>query len=193
MALLYIVKYGQPVLRERAQEIEGDSPELQQLIDDMFDTMYNAPGVGLAAPQVGVGKRLFVMDPSGQRNSPESEPEVVMNPEVLEESAEDDTLEEGCLSLPGIKGEVFRPCTIRVKYLNRRFEAVERTLHDFHGRVFLHELDHLNGRLFYDGYSIPRKTLLAPSLMKIRHQGEAELRGLRSETQVPFPIRLPRS
>jgi len=178
MTVLFIVRYGYPTLRERAKEVTGDSPELQRLIDDMFETMYAAPGVGLAAPQVGVGLRLFVMDPAGNRADRDSSPRVLINPEIIEESAEDESLEEGCLSLPTLKGDVYRSLRLRIRYLDRTFVQHEEEWFDFEARIFQHEFDHLDGKLFFDRFPLIRRTALGPRLMRLRSDGDAALKML---------------
>jgi peptide deformylase len=189
MAILYIVKYGNPVLREKAEPISEMTDELRKLIADMFDTMYDAPGVGLAAPQVGVAKQLFVMDPAGNRDEFDSDPRVIINPEVLDESPEDERMEEGCLSLPEMKGDVYRPLTIRVKYQDENLEPHEETLEDFYARVFLHEYDHLQGVLFFDHMSLPVRTTYGPALMRIKAVGQKEEK-LYSSSGEPPPYTL---
>ena len=177
--ILPIYTYGQPVLRETTVPVEGDSPELQNLIDDMIETMRHATGVGLAAPQVGRKERLFVVDLSGaaeelaEANGGEipfyaEEPLALINPEVLD--ADEDTVmefEEGCLSIPGIVEWVTRPECARIRFLDRRFGEHELDADDIFARVFQHELDHLHGVLFLDHMSPLKKRMLKRRLSEM--------------------------
>src|SRR5436309_4476253 len=147
MAVLSIVKYGDPVLREPARLVAEIDDPLQRLIDDMVDTMYAAPGVGLAANQVGVSKRLMVIDLSvGKRPQ---ELHIFINPEIVE-SVGQVTEEEGCLSIPDFVEIVTRPEKVRVKYLDRNGEPRELWGDGLMARALCHEIDHLNGTLFVD-------------------------------------------
>lgn len=148
MALRNIRKYGDDVLRKKARDINEIDERLLTLIEDMKETMYEADGVGLAAPQVGVLKRLFVID-IGEG------PIVFINPEILETSGSQ-TDEEGCLSLPGETEEVTRPNYVKARALNEKGEQFEIEAEELLARAILHEYDHLNGTLFIDrvkGYS----------------------------------------
>lgn len=170
--ILPIYTYGQPVLRDVTRTVETDSPEVQRLIDDMIETMHNAKGIGLAAPQVGRTERLFVVDLSGAAEELAEEqggvvpfyakgPMVLINPEIVE--ADEDTaidFEEGCLSIPDLTDVVVRPDAIRVRFQDRRFETHELEVDDLFSRVIQHELDHLDGILFVDYLSPLRKRLL---------------------------------
>jgi len=143
MAIREIRKKGDEVLRKKSKPVTEISDRINELIDDMLDTMYNADGVGLAAPQVGILKRICVIDVGDG-------PIVLINPEKIEESAEQIQAAEGCLSIPGIYGEVKRPARVVVKALNRKGEpfTVEGT--DMLARALCHEIDHLDGILFED-------------------------------------------
>jgi len=143
MAIREIRKKGDEVLRKKSKPVTEISDRINELIDDMLDTMYNADGVGLAAPQVGILKRICVIDVGDG-------PIVLINPEKIEESAEQIQADEGCLSIPGIYGEVKRPARVVVKALNRKGEpfTVEGT--DMLARALCHEMDHLDGILFED-------------------------------------------
>ena len=143
MALRNIRTVGDEILNKRAREIKENSDKIQTLIDDMLETMYDADGVGLAAPQIGVLKRLFVIDCSEERN----EPFVFINPEILETSGEQ-TGSEGCLSVPGIYGDVSRYTKIKVQAKNRFGKTVIYEPEGFLARIFQHEMDHLKGHLF---------------------------------------------
>ncbi|MEM6338004.1 MAG: peptide deformylase [Bacteroidota bacterium] len=168
--ILPIVTYGTPVLREETTTVESDSPELQALIDDMIETMHNAPGIGLAAPQVGRTERLFVADispPEGEEPLPDlpeiaaAGPMVFINPEIIaDEEGEETEYEEGCLSIPGLYERVVRPDHIRVRYLDRHFEPQEIDATGLLSRVIQHETDHLDGVLFIDLVSPLKRRLL---------------------------------
>ena len=142
MALRNIRKFGDDVLRKRCREVEEIDNRLLTLIEDMKETMYDADGVGLAAPQVGILKRLFVID-IGEG------PLVFINPEIVETSGSQID-EEGCLSLPGETEEVMRPNYVRARALNEKNEEVEIEAEGLLARAILHEYDHLNGTLFID-------------------------------------------
>lgn len=170
--ILPIYTYGQPILRKRALPVMEDSAALQSLINDMIETMHNATGVGLAAPQVGREERLFVIDLTGateeiaEANDGEipffaKEPLALINPEIVEtdESTELE-FEEGCLSIPGIVEWVSRPERVRIRFKDRHFNEHELDADDILGRVFQHELDHLDGILFVDYLSPLKKRLL---------------------------------
>ncbi len=177
MAILPIVLYNDPVLREKAAAIESDSKKLQRLIDDMFDTMYEASGVGLAAPQIGESIRLFVVDADvmveDDEDAPKFGPMVFINPEIISNGTKSIEFEEGCLSLPDLREKVSRPDQITVKFLDRTFVEKEMTFDGWMSRVFQHELDHLDGVLFYDYLGSFKKRLLARRLALI-DAGEVE-------------------
>lgn len=170
MSVLPIVTYNDPVLRTVADPVEEDSSELQQFITDLFQTMYQASGVGLAAPQVGRSIRLFVIDTSGITEDEEesvSEPLTFINPEIIWQSEESERMEEGCLSIPDVRDQVSRPKQITVRYLNRHFEEQELSADQWLARVVQHELDHLNGVLFLDYLSAFRRRIHRSSLKEI--------------------------
>jgi peptide deformylase len=149
---------GDPVLRARSADVETVTPELQQLIEDLFDTMYAEDGVGLAAPQVGVGQRVIVVDP----HDSEVPAFALINPVILEFSEEVDRGEEGCLSIPGIKDVVERPFAVIVE--GQQPDGSTRRIHadGLLARILQHEVDHLNGILFIDRLSpLKRKLVLA--------------------------------
>ncbi|WP_270563676.1 peptide deformylase [Clostridium beijerinckii] len=142
MALRNIRKYGDDVLRKKCREVDKIDARLLTLIEDMKETMYDADGVGLAAPQVGILKRLFVVDIGDG-------PLVFINPEIIETSGSQID-EEGCLSLPGETEEVMRPNYVRARALNEKGEEFEIEAEELLARAILHEYDHLNGTLFID-------------------------------------------
>jgi peptide deformylase len=168
--MLTIYLHGHPVLRKKANEVSADELQLQELIDEMFETMYHAEGVGLAAPQVGRSLRLFVIDTQGFKESyPDAEmlKEVFINPEVVEILGEDFTFNEGCLSLPEVREDIVRKSEVILTYTNR--ENIRKTTH-FKGlvaRVILHELDHLEGHVFTDHVSSIRKMIIKKKLNDI--------------------------
>ena len=143
MALRNIRTVGDEILSKRAREVKENTPKIQELIDDMLETMYDSDGVGLAAPQVGVLKRIFVIDCSEERN----QPFVFINPEIIETSGEQ-TGAEGCLSVPGKAGIVTRPSHVKVKALNRNFEEYIVEGDELFARALIHENEHLDGHLY---------------------------------------------
>ena len=176
--ILPIYTYGQPVLREPTVPVEADSAELQQLIDDMIETMHGAHGIGLAAPQVGRRERLFVADLSGLADDLEAElgavpawaegPMAFLNPELLDvPEAGEEEYEEGCLSIPDVREWVARPDRVRLRYLDRAFVPHEVEAAGMLARVVQHENDHLHGRLFVDYLSPLRKRLLQRRLREM--------------------------
>lgn len=168
--ILPIVLYGDPVLQRRAQEIPTDFPELETLIQNMFETMYAASGIGLAAPQIGQSWRLFVLDAElADEELYKGQKRVFINPIILEESGDPWPYAEGCLSIPEIRGDVTRRATVRLRY-----EDAQRMLHEesFDGmlaRIIQHEYDHLEGRLFIDLLSPLRRRLVQKKLQLIRN------------------------
>lgn len=145
MAIREIRKEGDPILRKECKDVREMSERTKLLIDDMFDTMYEANGVGLAAPQVGILKKIFVVDVGME----EPEPYVFINPEILEKSGEQ-TDNEGCLSVPGYQGEVTRAEHVRVRAYDENMEEFEIEADGLFARCIQHEEDHLHGRLYID-------------------------------------------
>ena len=163
--ILPIYIYGHPVLRKVSQDIDKDYPELPQLIENMFETMAESDGVGLAGPQIGKAIRLAVIDLSMMAEDfPEYKDfkKAYINPYILEidEDAPKETMEEGCLSLPGIHESVTRATRIKVKYMDENFEPHEEWVEGFLARVMQHEFDHLDGKVFIDRLSAFRKQLI---------------------------------
>lgn len=163
MAIRRIVTYGTPILRQRTQEVANLNGDLQQLIDDMAATMYAAPGVGLAANQVGSPHRLFVANPSEDRDP--ATLLVVINPEVVESDGEM-VSEEGCLSVPNFREEVRRARRVLLRGLDREGRPIEVEGHDLLARIFQHEMDHLNGLFFVDRLSPAKRDILVRKLKK---------------------------
>ena len=167
MMILPIYLYGQPVLRKIAEDIEPDYANLKQLINNMFDTMYNAEGVGLAAPQVGLSIRLFVMDLSVLEDLPpdvEKRKRVFINAHIVERDGEETIKEEGCLSLPGIHENVSRKERIRIQYMDENLVAHDEIIEGYLARVIQHEYDHIDGVMFVDHIAGIRKQLIKSKL-----------------------------
>lgn len=172
--ILPIVAYGDPVLKRVADEIEEDYPELNNLIDNMFETMYNASGVGLAAPQIGLSIRLFIVDASPFAEDEEEDnsdldgfKKVFINPIIEKESGEEWGFNEGCLSIPGIREEVFRKENIKISYYDENFDFHEEEYDGYAARIIQHEYDHIEGKLFTDRIAPLRKRLLKRKLDEI--------------------------
>ena len=160
--ILPVYLYGQPVLRKEAEEVPQDYPDLKVLVSNMFETMYHADGVGLAGPQVGLSLRLLVIDADVLADDfPECKgfKRTMINPVFLEKSEETDSMEEGCLSLPGIHEKVSRSVRIRIKYQDADFVEHEEELSGFAARVVQHECEHLTGHVFIDNVSAIRSQL----------------------------------
>lgn len=173
-----IVVYGHPVLKKVAQDIDRDYPGLQQLISDMFETMYTAEGVGLAAPQIGKSIRLFVIDGAPLADE---EPgfadfkKVFINAKITEKSGEIVPMNEGCLSIPNIREEVKRESFIRIQYYDENWNFFDETFDGYKARVIQHEYDHLDGVLFVEKVNPLRKRLIKGKLNDIsRGKFEAE-------------------
>jgi peptide deformylase len=151
MAIREIVKVPDPVLRRKAHKVSEFDKDLQVLIDDMIDTMRDEPGVGLAAPQVGISSKVVVVE-FGDEEDPEKPQRLytVVNPEIVDKSEEQEMGIEGCLSIPGLVGEVERHSSIVVKGLNRHGRPIKVKANGWLARIFQHEIDHLNGVLFTD-------------------------------------------
>lgn len=158
-----------PRLRTVAKPVENFDSDLSQLIDDMIETMYDARGIGLAATQVNVHRRLLVLDVSEAQDSPRE----YVNPEIVETEGTE-TCEEGCLSVPGIYADVSRAEKIRVKARDRNGEAFEETLDGMHAVCLQHEMDHLEGKLFVDYLSPLKRRMVLKKLEKARKQAEKD-------------------
>ena len=165
MALLEILQAPHPLLKAKAKPVDGIDEEVRRLIADMFETMYKAPGIGLAAPQVGVSKRLVVMDVA---DGEAPRPMALINPEILWRSDERATAEEGCLSLPGQFADVTRPVAVRVRFQNEQGEVVELPAEGLLARCVQHELDHLDGILFVDHLTALRRNMIMRKMIKTR-------------------------
>ncbi|MEO1089929.1 MAG: peptide deformylase [Pseudomonadota bacterium] len=152
MARLPILEYPDARLRERAEPVVAFDGELEQLIDDLFETLYATTGIGLAATQAGVRHQVLVMDLSGDASAPQE----YVNPEIIT-SAVPGLVEESCLSVPGVVGNVIRATQVRVRAYDRTGEPFERDLEDMHAVCLQHEMDHLAGKLFIDRLSLFRR------------------------------------
>lgn len=164
-----VVKYGDPVLEKPAKAMTKFDAELEELVEDMFATMYAAQGVGLAAPQIGKSLRIAVVDVTSGKN-PEAKI-VLINPEIIHGEGEKRE-EEGCLSIPGFRGYVVRPQFVTVKAQNAKGEWFEIRGEDLLARAFCHEIDHLNGILFLTHLSMLKRDLIKRKIKKLRKQGE---------------------
>lgn len=175
--ILPIVAYGDPVLRKVGKEIDKDYPQLEKLIADMKETMYNAQGVGLAAPQIGKDIRLFLIDASpfaDDEDLSEEDREVLknfnrvfINAKIIKEEGDEWAFNEGCLSIPDVREDVFRQETITIEYQDENFESHTEVLGGLAARVFQHEYDHIDGVLFTDKLSSLKKRLIKKKLENI--------------------------
>jgi len=171
MAVLPILTLPDPVLRKKAKPVERIDAELRRLMDDMLATMYDAPGIGLAALQVGVLRRLIVMDPA-KDEAPKS-PLVMVNPEILDRSEEMRTHEEGCLSIPDFTAEIERPARTRVSYIDREGKKREAEFKGIWSTLVQHEIDHLNGVLFIDYLSRLKRDMVVRKFTKQKRTEKA--------------------
>ncbi len=189
MSLLKILQYGHPLLREKSFDLKRVGSREKELFAAMGETMYAANGIGLAGPQVGVMERIFVLDIDQRNESPKEAQEtrnlqVFINPEIVWESEEDEPYEEGCLSIPQIHKDIYRPAAIRVVARDENFEEFELEADDLLARVIQHELDHLNGVLFIDHLSRINRALLGGELNRIKQATQKELGSLPDEYPV---------
>jgi peptide deformylase len=165
-----IVKYGQPVLEKKSAEItEFDTPDLHKLVEDMFESMYAAKGVGLAAPQIGIGKRVAVIDTTVGEDA--GQKLVLINPEIIGKEGSQ-TGEEGCLSLPTFRETVTRAKKVTVRAFDPAGKAFEMTGEDLLARAFLHETDHLNGTLYISHISPLKRDLIRRKVRKLQKANE---------------------
>lgn len=171
---------GNPELRRNTDQVTEDSTSIQEIIDDLLETMYFARGIGLAAPQIGCSKRIFVVDVSAMEEEfgqsgfvMPAQPMVFMNPQILHSSDTRGEFEEGCLSIPDIHEDVNRPEVINIKYLDRKFASKEEEYSGMLARVIQHEYDHLEGVLFIDHITALRRRLMRRRLKEIT-EGSAE-------------------
>lgn len=191
--ILPIVAYGDPVLRKKCKEIDEDYPKLKDLISNMWETMYQAYGVGLAAPQIGLPIRLFIIDPTAfadDESLEEEEKEMLsnlkktfINPKIIEEEGEEWAFNEGCLSIPEVREDVFRKPKITIEYQDEDFKTHRETYDGIAARVIQHEYDHIEGILFTDKLSSLKKRLIKGKLSNIS-KGKIE-----AEYKMRFPLK----
>ena len=189
--ILPIVAYGDPVLKKRASEISKDTPKLEETISNMYESMYGAHGVGLAAPQVGLSIRLFLVDTSPFADDDEYSVEeqeklkrfkrTFINAKIIEETGEEWAFNEGCLSIPNVREEVLRQPLIKVEYQDENFKSHTETFDGLIARVIQHEYDHIEGILFTDKVSSLKKRLLKGKLVNIS----------KGKTNVDYRMRFP--
>ncbi|MDH6252288.1 peptide deformylase [Chryseobacterium sp. H1D6B] len=181
--ILPIRAFGDPILRKVGKDIDKNYPNLQELIDGMFETMYSANGIGLAAPQIGLDIRVFIIDVSPLAEDEDYEDikdelkdfkKVFINAKILEESGEEWKFNEGCLSIPDVREDVKRKGTILIEYYDENFVKHTETFSDIRARVIQHEYDHIEGILFTDHLSALKKKLVKGKLVKIS-QGDVSI------------------
>ena len=166
MAIREILTVPHPALKQVSQPVDGVDDELRTLMDDMLETMYDAPGIGLAAIQIGVPKRVIVMDLA--REGEDKQPRYFVNPEIVWASEETQGYEEGCLSVPEYFDEVQRPSKVKIRYLDYRGETVEEDAEGLYAVCIQHEMDHLNGVLFIDHLSRLKREQAVRKVKKLR-------------------------
>jgi len=167
-----IVKFGNPVLEREADDVhEFDTPELHKLLEDMFESMYAAKGVGLAAPQIGIGRKIAVIDTSNGEN--EAEKLVLINPKIVKVEGKQ-VGEEGCLSIPGFREQVRRAKRVTIQAQDAKGAPYEKTGEDLLARAFLHETEHLLGRLYITHISALKRDLMKRKIKKLQRAGEWE-------------------
>tara|TARA_B100000497_G_scaffold7898_2_gene8205 strand:- start:32320 stop:32910 length:591 start_codon:yes stop_codon:yes gene_type:complete len=175
--ILPIIAYGDPVLRKTGKEITKDYPNLDVLLENMFETMYDARGIGLAAPQVGLSIRIFIVDATPFEEDEEltekeraflsTFKEVFINPKIITETGDEWAFSEGCLSIPDIREDVFRNDTIKIEYLDKNFKKHIKEFDGIVARIIQHEYDHIEGVLFTDKLSSLKKRLIKSKLSNI--------------------------
>lgn len=173
MALLPIFTAPDPVLAKKAEPVELVTPDIRKLMDNMLETMYHAPGIGLAANQVGILKRVIVVDVAGREDEPPC-PYRMANPELIWVSDEDSTYNEGCLSVPEHYADVVRPASIRVRYLDEQNKIQELEADGLLATCIQHEIDHLDGILFIDHLSALKRNVILRKLLKSKKQAETK-------------------
>ena len=171
MAIRRILTIPDSILRKQAKPVERVDDELRKLMDDMLATMYDAPGIGLAAPQIGISRRVIVMDPA-KEDAP-SIPLMMVNPDILERSDELRLHEEGCLSIPDFTAEIERPAKTRVSYIDQAGKQQEMELEGIWSTLVQHEIDHLNGVLFIDYLSRLKRDMIVKKFTKAKRTEQA--------------------
>lgn len=164
-----IVAYGDPVLKKVAEDIDKNDPDfdLKQLVEDMYETMYNASGVGLAAPQIGKSLRLFVIDAERMDEELVGMKKAFINPQIIEEEGDEWAFEEGCLSIPNIRADIMRPPKIKIHYFDENWNEFEEEFEDLTARIIQHEYDHIEGILFTDYVKGLKKRMMKSKLNNI--------------------------
>ncbi len=169
--ILPIYAFGQPILKKKAKPFEKDDEGLNELIENMWETMYNAEGIGLAGPQIGLGKRIFIIDTAqieGKDSSINGLKQVFINAEKIEETGDLKDYEEGCLSIPDIRGDVKRPEVLTIRFYNEKFEEFTKTFTGLNARVIQHEYDHIEGKLFIEKLKPIKKRMVKRKLEIIK-------------------------
>jgi peptide deformylase len=173
MPVLPVKIYGEACLKVKSEPVKEITPEIRQLLRDMGETLYERHGLGLAASQVGVNLRIFVMDTTwtdrddGEENG-KRKLRCFLNPEILWESEDDGPYTEGCLSIPGIESDVYRPLSVRLRWMDEKGKMREEQLEEIDARCAQHEFDHLNGILFVDRLPFAKRALLAGKLRRLK-------------------------
>ena len=175
--ILPIIAYGDPVLRKLGKSIDKDYPALESLLENMFETMYGAKGIGLAAPQIGLPIRIFIVDATPFKDDEELELEernflstfkqVFINAQIIDETGDEWVFNEGCLSIPDVREDIFRNETIKIEYLDEKFEKHTKEFSGIAARIIQHEYDHIQGILFTDKLSSLKKRLIKGKLANI--------------------------
>ena len=175
--ILPIIAYGDPVLRKLGKNIDKEYPALESLLENMFETMYGAKGIGLAAPQIGLPIRIFIIDATPFQDDDELEVEerdflgtfkqVFINAKIIEETGDEWVFNEGCLSIPDVREDVFRNETIKIEYFDKKFEKHTKKFSGIAARIIQHEYDHIEGILFTDKLSSLKKRLIKGKLSNI--------------------------
>ena len=175
--ILPIVAYGDPVLRKLGKSIDKEYPALESLLENMFETMYGAKGIGLAAPQIGLPIRIFIVDATPFKDDEELELEernflstfkqVFINAQIIDETGDEWVFNEGCLSIPDVREDVFRNETVKIEYLDEKFEKYTKEFSGIAARIIQHEYDHIQGILFTDKLSSLKKRLIKGKLANI--------------------------
>jgi len=169
-----ILIHPDPRLKKVCDPVPAVDDALRAVIDDMFETMYAAPGIGLAAPQIGLNQRVLVMDVADREAGETGEPIAMVNPEVLWTSEEEVVRQEGCLSIPDVYYDIARPERVRVAFLDREGAAVERDFDGIEATCVQHEIDHLNGRLFIDYLGAMKRQLVTQKMKKLKRERARE-------------------
>ena len=175
--ILPIIAYGDPVLRKLGKSIDKDYPALESLLDNMFETMYGAKGIGLAAPQIGLPIRIFIVDATPFKDDEELElvernflstfKQVFINAQIIDETGDEWVFNEGCLSIPDVREDVFRNETVKIEFLDEKFEKHTKEFSGIAARIIQHEYDHIQGILFTDKLSSLKKRLIKGKLANI--------------------------